>query len=74
LGRHYTSSRAPRIRADWIGPGEGTAESWRDYLYGTLQGFIGNPATQFKLDHIDEAVWKRLAEKIVHVAAPGGAN
>jgi glucose-6-phosphate 1-dehydrogenase len=53
---------------------EGTAESWRDQLYGSLKSFVGNAGTEFNIDHIDEAVWKRLAEKIVHVAAPGGAN
>ena len=46
---------------------EGTAESWRDELYGTLKSFVGNHATEFNIDHIDEAVWKRLAEKIVYV-------
>jgi glucose-6-phosphate 1-dehydrogenase len=46
---------------------EGTAESWRDELYGSLKSFVGNDATEFNIDHIDEAVWKRLAEKIVYV-------
>jgi gluconokinase len=72
-----TKALPEQIRADWIDPGEGTAESWRDYLYCTLQGFVGNAATQFNLDHIDEAVWKRLAEKIVYVQGdltPGGAS
>jgi gluconokinase len=76
LGRHSTSSRATgAIRADWISPGEGTAESWRDCLYCTLQGFVGYAATQFNLDHTD--VWKRLAEKMVYVQGdltPGGAS
>ena len=46
---------------------EGTAESWRDQLYDTLKSFVGNAATEFDVDHIDEAVWKRLAEKMVYV-------
>jgi glucose-6-phosphate 1-dehydrogenase len=46
---------------------EGTAESWRDELYGTLKSFVGNHATEFNIDHVDEAVWKRIAEKIVYV-------
>jgi glucose-6-phosphate 1-dehydrogenase len=46
---------------------EGTAESWRDELYGSLKSFVGNAATEFNIDHIDEAVWKRLAEKMVYV-------
>jgi glucose-6-phosphate 1-dehydrogenase len=46
---------------------EGTAESWRDELYGTLKSFVGNHATAFNIDHVDEAIWKRLADKIVYV-------
>jgi glucose-6-phosphate 1-dehydrogenase len=46
---------------------EGTAESWRHQLYDTLKSFVGNAATEFDVDHIDEAVWKRLAEKMVYV-------
>ena len=46
---------------------EGTAESWRDHLYDTLKSFVRNATTQFDVDHIDEAAWKRLAEKMVYV-------
>ena len=46
---------------------EGTAESWREQLHDTLKSFVGNAATEFDVDHIDEAVWKRLAEKMVYV-------
>ena len=46
---------------------EATAESWRDHLYDTLKSFVGNPTTEFNVDHIDEAAWKRLAEKMVYV-------
>jgi glucose-6-phosphate 1-dehydrogenase len=46
---------------------EGTAKSWRDELYGTLKSFVGNHATEFNIDQVDEAVWKRLADKIVYV-------
>ena len=46
---------------------EGTAESWRDHLYDTLKSFVGNAAAEFDVDHIDEAAWKRLAEKMVYV-------
>ena len=45
----------------------GTAESWRDQLYATLKSFVGNATTEFNVDHIDEAAWKRLAEKMVYV-------
>jgi glucose-6-phosphate 1-dehydrogenase len=46
---------------------EGTAESWRDQLYGMLKSFVGNAAAEFDIDGIDEAAWKRLAEKMVYV-------
>ena len=46
---------------------EGTAESWREQLHDTLKSFVGNAATEFDVDHIDEAVWKRLADKMVYV-------
>ena len=46
---------------------EGTAESWRDHLYDTLKSFVGNAAAEFDVDHIDEAAWQRLAEKMVYV-------
>ena len=46
---------------------EGTAESWRDDLYDVLKSFVGNAAAEFDVDHIDEAAWKRLAEKMVYI-------
>jgi glucose-6-phosphate 1-dehydrogenase len=46
---------------------EGTAESWRDQLYAMLKSFVGNPGTEFDVDHIDEAVWKRLADRMSYV-------
>ena len=46
---------------------EGTAESWRDQLYDTLKSFVGNATTEFDVEQIDEAAWKRLAEKMVYV-------
>jgi glucose-6-phosphate 1-dehydrogenase len=41
-----------------------TAESWRDHLSHTLRSFVGNAATEFDVDHIDEAAWQRLADKM----------
>ena len=38
---------------------EGTTESWRDQLYDTLKSFIGNATTEFNVEQIDEAAWKR---------------
>jgi glucose-6-phosphate 1-dehydrogenase len=46
---------------------EGTAESWRDELHGVLTSFVGDAAAEFDVDHIDEDVWKRLAEKMIYV-------
>ena len=46
---------------------ERTTESWRDHLYDMLKSFVGNAAAEFDVDHIDEAVWKRLAEKMTYV-------
>nr|WP_041319901.1 glucose-6-phosphate dehydrogenase [Hyphomicrobium denitrificans] len=44
-----------------------TSESWRDYLYDTLKSYVGNPVTDFDIDHIDEAAWQRLAEKMSYI-------
>ena len=46
---------------------ERTTENWRDHLYGMLKSFVGNAAAEFDVDHIDEAVWKQLAEKMTYV-------
>jgi glucose-6-phosphate 1-dehydrogenase len=46
---------------------KGTAESWRDHLYDMLKSFVGNSAAQFDIDHINEAAWKRLAEKMSYI-------
>lgn len=46
---------------------ERTTESWREHLYGMLKTFVGNAAAEFDVDHIDDAVWKQLAEKMTYV-------
>src|SRR6476660_4599327 len=46
---------------------ERTTESWRDHLYGMLKSFVGNAAAEFDVDHIDEVVWKQLAERMTYV-------
>ena len=46
---------------------QGTAQSWRDNLYDMLKSFVGNAAAEFDPDHIDEAAWKQLAEKMFYV-------
>src|SRR6185437_7113860 len=46
---------------------ERTTESWREHLYGMLKSFVGNAAAEFDVDHIDDAVWKQLADKMTYV-------
>jgi glucose-6-phosphate 1-dehydrogenase len=46
---------------------ERTTENWRDHLYDMLKSFVGNAAAEFDIDHIDDAVWKQLAEKMTYV-------
>jgi glucose-6-phosphate 1-dehydrogenase len=38
-----------------------TVDAWRDSLREMLQGFIGNPSSESRIDAIDEAAWQRLA-------------
>ena len=45
-----------------------TAESWRGHLHDMLKRFVGNANSEFDVDHIDEAVWKRLTEKTTYIA------
>jgi len=47
--------------------GEGTAESWCNHLHDMLKSFVGNGAAEFEIDEIDEAAWKRLAEKMFYI-------
>jgi glucose-6-phosphate 1-dehydrogenase len=42
---------------------EGTSESWRDHLHGMLKDFVAQAAGT----GIDEAAWKRLAEKMSYI-------
>jgi glucose-6-phosphate 1-dehydrogenase len=44
-----------------------TAESWRSHLHNMLKSFVGNSAAGFDIDHIDEAAWARLAEKMSYL-------
>jgi glucose-6-phosphate 1-dehydrogenase len=46
---------------------KGTAESWRDSLYDTLKGDVGNAASAFNIDHIDEPAWDRLSAAMSYV-------
>jgi glucose-6-phosphate 1-dehydrogenase len=46
---------------------KGTAESWRDNLYDTLKGDVGNAASAFNIDHIDAPAWDRLSAAMSYV-------
>ena len=46
---------------------EETVESWRNQLHDMLTSFVGDAAAEFEVDHIDEDVWRRLAEKMVYI-------
>jgi glucose-6-phosphate 1-dehydrogenase len=46
---------------------EDDVEDWRRSLYEALKSFVANKSGTFSTDHIDEAVWKRLSEKMYFV-------
>ncbi len=46
---------------------ESTTESWRQGLYDGLKSFVGNAATEFDVDSIDEAAWNQLAARMSYV-------
>jgi glucose-6-phosphate 1-dehydrogenase len=50
-----------------VGRTKETAESWGGHLYDMLKSFVGDAAAEFDIDHIDEAVWKRLAARMSYV-------
>jgi glucose-6-phosphate 1-dehydrogenase len=47
--------------------GQGSVETWREHLYQALTGFVGNVASEFNLDQIDEAAWQRLAQTMSYI-------
>jgi glucose-6-phosphate 1-dehydrogenase len=50
-----------------IGHGDGTAEQWRDNLFAMLKSFIGSASAEFDVSRIDEAAWKRLADRMTYI-------
>ena len=46
---------------------EESGKSWLAHLHTMLESFIGNASAEFDVDHIDEAVWKRLADKMSYI-------
>ena len=45
----------------------GSTELWRDHLHEMLTSFIGNPASEFNVDAIEEEPWNRLASGMRYV-------
>jgi glucose-6-phosphate 1-dehydrogenase len=50
-----------------VGHGDGTAEQWRDNLFAMLKSFVGNTSAEFDVANIDEAAWKRLADRMTYI-------
>src|SRR5579875_2825405 len=46
---------------------EGSAESWRDHLFGALQEFVGNPSAEFHVNAIEQDAWERLASRMYYL-------
>ena len=44
-----------------------SADDWRNSLHAMLHTFVGNPASENRIDAIDEAVWQRLADAMSYV-------
>jgi glucose-6-phosphate 1-dehydrogenase len=67
----YNLARTGVLPADFaligVDLAEGTDESWRKSLHNMLCSFVGNPAAEFRVDAIDDAVWQRLAERMTYV-------
>ena len=45
----------------------GTATSWCDSLHAMLSSFVGDAHAEFRIDHIDEAVWQCLAARMTYI-------
>src|SRR3984893_4698143 len=50
-----------------IGVGHGAAEQWRDNLFAMLKSFVGNTSAEFDVANLDEAAWKRLADRMTYI-------
>ena len=44
-----------------------TAESWADSLHQMMQSFVGNAASESRIDAIDPTAWKRLTDAMSYV-------
>ena len=46
---------------------EGDAAAWQKHLHDMLESFIGNTASEFNVDHIEEDTWSALAKRMDYV-------
>jgi len=46
---------------------EDDVDGWRKQLHDMLKGFVGNPSSEFNVDHIDEGIWKRLTDRMLYI-------
>jgi glucose-6-phosphate 1-dehydrogenase len=44
-----------------------TSEGWRNELHKMLTSFVGHASAEFSTDHLDEDVWKKLADRMTYV-------
>ena len=44
-----------------------TVDQWRDDLFAMMKTFVGNTSSEFRIDEIDAAAWKRLADRMSYV-------
>ena len=50
-----------------VARGEDEVESWRKSLHDALKDFVDSKSGTFSADHIDESVWKSLADRMSFV-------
>jgi glucose-6-phosphate 1-dehydrogenase len=46
---------------------DGDDAAWRKHLHDMLESFVGDASSEFNVDHIDEAAWGALAQKLHYV-------
>ncbi|MGH8432475.1 MAG: glucose-6-phosphate dehydrogenase, partial [Solimonas sp.] len=48
-----------------VNHGAVTTDQWRDSLFDMLKTFVGNAGAEFDVDRIDQAAWKKLADRMI---------
>ena len=49
-----------------------TADTWRDSLHKMMETFVGQAASESRIDKIDEDTWKRLTAHIAYIKGDFG--